>query len=344
MADAFRIGVIPGGSEAGGAALAVALDAARALGVGIEVHEHDVGAGRYRRTGEVLPDYVVADLRTMDAVLCGSPPVGGPDIPTGLLDRGIVFGLRAGLDLTVNLRSFRSVGPRSGIDIAVVRESSEGGYLGEGGILREGTPHEVATQGSVNTRFAVERCVRSAFDLARARRRHLTLAHKVSVMAYSGALWNRVFTAVATEYPDVEVDRENIDVCCARVVTDPGRYDVIVSDNVFGDIVSDVACAVAGAIGYSGSIEANVAGGGPSFFEPMHDPTPGAGRDAAHPNVLPAICAVGLMLRHLGSVSVGDALLAAVLEVAALDAPDGGLAAEQVVSLAAGILAGGAGG
>ena len=213
-----------------------------------ETTEYDLGGGRYLATGEVLPDAVLDELRGFDAILLGA--VGSPEVPPGVLERGLLLRLRFELDLYINLRPFvaaSSVGAGVPLDFTVVRENTEGPYVGEGGILRKGTAAEVATQGSVNTRFGVERCVRFAFDLAQSRaRRHLTLVHKTNVLTFAGDLWQRTFDQVALEYPDVATAYTHIDAACIYCVESPQRYDVVVTDNLFGDILTDLAGAVAG--------------------------------------------------------------------------------------------------
>jgi 3-isopropylmalate dehydrogenase len=210
--------------------------------------------------------------------------------------------LRFELDLYVNLRPFwaqASFGAGVPVDFAVVRENTEGTYAGEGGFLRKGTPAEVATQGSVNTRFGVERCVRFAFELAETRRRHLTLVHKTNVLTFSGDLWQRTFTAVAAEHPDVQTAYNHVDAACIYMVETPGRYDVVVTDNLFGDILTDLAGAVTGGIGLAASANLNPARTGPSLFEPVHGSAPDiAGSGKANPAA--AIMSAAMMLEYLG--------------------------------------------
>lgn len=316
MGDSWSIGLIPG-DDVGGRLANEALRLIESLGFRIEKHFYDLGAAHYRLTGEVCSDQTLAALTTHDALFVGSPPASdGPDIPTGLLERGIIFRLRTGLNLNVNLRTFRGVGEFEAVNVAVVRENSEGGYMGEGGVLRKGTREEVATQGSVNTRYAVERCIRFAFDLARGRRGRVSLAHKVAVLQYSGSLWQRAFDEVANEYPDVTTNYQNVDICCSQLVENPEQFDVIVTDNVFGDIVSDVACAVAHAGHYSGSSELNTTRSGPSLFEPMHGAKvylPGTGGEL---NPLPALAGAALLLENLGESHAASAVSGAVLDCA----------------------------
>jgi 3-isopropylmalate dehydrogenase len=277
-----------------------ALKVLRCTGVAFDTKEFDLGGARYLTTGDVLPESVLDELRTFDAILLGA--VGAPDVPPGVLERGLLLRLRFALDLYINLRPFRA-GPSAlndGVDLTVVRENTEGAYAGEGGFLRHGTPAEIATQGSVNSRFGVERCVRFAFDLARSgQRRHLTLVHKTNVLTYSGDLWQRTFDAVAADYHDVATAYQHIDAACIHLVADPGRYDVIVTDNLFGDILTDLAGAVAGGIGRAASANLNPARTGPSLFEPVHGSAPDiVGTGKADPRA--AIISAAMMLEFLG--------------------------------------------
>jgi 3-isopropylmalate dehydrogenase len=219
-----------------------------------------------------------------------------------VLERGLLLRLRFELDLYVNLRPFKA-GPsalNAGVDCVVVRENTEGVYAGEGGFLRKGTANEVATQGSVNTRLGVERCVRFAFDLARQReRRHVTLVHKTNVLTFAGDLWQRTFDDVATEHADVATGYHHVDAACIHLVQDPRRYDVIVTDNLFGDILTDLAGAVSGGIGRAASANLNPDRTGPSVFEPVHGSAPDiAGTGQADPRA--AIISVAMLLEFLG--------------------------------------------
>ena len=292
-----RVGVI-GGDGIGPEVVAEALKVVRAAAVPVETIEYDLGGARYLRTGEVLPDAVLDELRGLDAILLGA--VGSPDVAPGVLERGLLLRLRFELDLYVNLRPFDG----RKLDCAVVRENTEGTYAGEGGFLRKGTPHEVATQGSVNTRRGVERCVRFAFELADTRPAHrLTLVHKTNVLTFAGDLWQRTFDEVATEHPDVTTSYDHVDAACIHLVERPERYDVIVTDNLFGDILTDLAGAVAGGIGLAASANLNPARTGPSLFEPVHGSAPdivGTGRA----NPLAAIKSAAMLLDFLGE---GDA-------------------------------------
>ncbi|MGO8863825.1 MAG: 3-isopropylmalate dehydrogenase, partial [Acidimicrobiales bacterium] len=279
--DRRRIAVI-GGDGIGPEVCAEALKVVAAAGIELQATEFDLGAARYLRDGSVLPDDVLDDLRGYDAILLGAvgPPVGDTTVPPGTLERGLLLRLRFELDLYVNLRPFTGV-PGSiaqGADFVVIRENTEGAYAGEGGFLRRGTPHEVATQGSVNTRMGVERCARFAFELADRRpSRHLTLVHKSNVLTYAGDLWTRTVTELSSEFPDVAWDYNHVDAACIYLVEQPSRYDVIVTDNLFGDILTDLAGAVSGGIGFAASANLNPARTGPSLFEPVH----GAAHDIA---------------------------------------------------------------
>ena len=230
--------------------------------------------------------------------------------------------MRFELDLYINLRPFvaaASVGAGVPIDFAVIRENTEGTYAGEGGFLRKGTEAEIATQGSVNTRFGVERCVRFAFDLARSRqKRHLTLVHKTNVLTFSGDLWQRTVAEVAPEYPDVAHDYNHVDAACIYLVEQPGRYDVIVTDNLFGDILTDLAGALTGGIGLAASANLNPDRTGPSLFEPVHGAAHDiAGTGAANP--LAAIVSTAMMLDFLGDSEVAGRITRAVASFTAAD-------------------------
>jgi 3-isopropylmalate dehydrogenase len=301
---AYKIAVIPG-DGIGTEVISEGLKVARAAGAELDTSEYDLGGRRYLATGEILPDSVLDELRTFDAILLGA--IGTPEVPPGVLERGLLLRLRFELDLYVNLRPFvsdRSVGAGVPINFSVIRENTEGTYAGEGGFLRKGTPHEIATQGSVNTRFGVERCVRYAFDLARSRERHhLTLVHKTNVLTFSGDLWQRTFDQVALEYPDVTTAYNHVDAACIYFVENPQRYDVIVTDNLFGDILTDLGGAIAGGIGKAASGNLNPDRTGPSMFEPVHGSAPDiAGTGKANPTA--AIVSTAMMLDFLGA---GDA-------------------------------------
>lgn len=293
------IGVI-GGDGIGPEVTAEALKVVRAAGVPLDTVDYDLGGARYLRDGEVLSDSVVHEWRGLDALLLGA--VGSPGVPPGVIERGLLLKMRFDLDLYVNLRPF--LYPERDIDMLVVRENTEGTYAGEGGFLRKGTPHEIATQGSVNTRMGVERCARYAFALADSRpARHLTLVHKTNVLTFAGDLWQRAFDEVATEFPDVGTAYHHVDAACIYFVESPERYDVIVTDNLFGDILTDLGGAVSGGIGFAASANLNPDRTGPSMFEPVHGSAPDiAGTGTANPTA--AVLSSAMMLDFLGE---GDA-------------------------------------
>ncbi len=311
----LRLAVVPGdgiGPEVVAEGLRV-LDAAAGAAVKVETTEYDLGARRWHETGETLPDSVLDELRGHDAILLGA--VGDPSVPSGVLERGLLLRLRFALDHHVNLRPARlypgvdsplrrADGGRPDIDFVVVREGTEGPYVGNGGVVRRGTPQEIATEVSVNTAYGVERVVRDAFGRARLRpRRHLTLVHKTNVLVHAGDLWARTVASVAEEFPDVTTDYLHVDAASIFLVTDPGRFDVVVTDNLFGDIVTDLAAAVTGGIGLAASGNLDVSRTNPSMFEPVHGSAPDiAGRGVADPTA--TVLSVALLLEHVG---LGDA-------------------------------------
>jgi 3-isopropylmalate dehydrogenase len=312
----MKLAVIPGdgiGIEVTEQALRV-LDAVQP---GVERTEYDLGAARWHRTGEVLPDSVLDEIRAQDAILLGA--VGDPSVPSGVLERGLLLRLRFELDHHVNLRPAKLypgvTGPLAGeppIDFVVIREGTEGPYAGNGGVLRKGTPHEIATEVSVNTAFGVERVVRDAFARAQGRpRRHLTLVHKNNVLTNAGDLWFRTVNRVAEEYPEVTVAYNHVDATTIYLVTDPGRYDVIVTDNLFGDIITDLAAAIAGGIGLAASGNLDVSHTNPSMFEPVHGSAPDiAGQGKADPTA--AVLSVSMLLEHVGQPEAAARVEAAV--------------------------------
>jgi len=282
---------------------------------------YDLGAKRWNATGETLPDSVLDEIRGHDAILLGA--IGDPAVPSGVLERGILLPLRFALDHFVNLRpaklfpgvesplAVERVAP-DGIDFVVVREGTEGPYVGNGGSLRTGTPHEMATEVSVNTRFGVERVVREAFARAQARpRKHLTLVHKHNVLTHAGHLWRRTVEEVGIEFPEVETAYQHVDAATIFLATDPGRFDVIVTDNLFGDIITDIAAAIAGGIGLAASGNINPSGEAPSMFEPVHGSAPDiAGQGKADPTA--TILSVAMLLDHLGRTDEAARVEAAV--------------------------------
>lgn len=283
----------------------------------VETTDFDLGARRYLRNGELLTDADLDALKDHDAILLGA--IGDPEhVPAGVLERGLLLPLRFKLDHYVNLRPSRlypsSVSPLANpgdIDFVVVREGTEGLYAGNGGTLRQGTEHEVASEVSQNTYHGVSRVVRYAFELAMTRRKKLTLVHKTNVLVNAGGLWQRVVDEVAAEFPEVEVDYNHIDAATIYMVQDPQRYDVIVTDNLFGDILTDLAGAVAGGVGLASSGNINAAKQFPSMFEPVHGSAPDiAGQGIADPTAM--ILSVAMMLRFLGdddnAVRIEDAV------------------------------------
>jgi len=276
--------------------------------------DYDLGAARWQRTGEVLPDSVLAELAEADAILLGAVGAApdAQDVPSGLLERGLLLKLRFSFDHYVNLRPSRlfpgvptpladDVVAGKQIDFVVVREGTEGLYVGNGGVVRAGTPAEIATEVSVNTAYGVERVIRDAFDRATRRRNKITLVHKHNVLAHAGGLWRRLFESVAREYPSVTTDYLHVDAATIFLATDPARFDVLVTDNLFGDILTDLAAAVTGGIGLAASGNINPEKLFPSMFEPVHGSAPDiAGRGIADPTA--TILSVSLLLDHLGLV------------------------------------------
>ncbi|GAB03981.1 3-isopropylmalate dehydrogenase [Gordonia amarae] len=281
-----------------------ALRVARKLEPELTTTDYDFGARRYHATGELLTDADLASLREHDAILLGA--IGDPSVPSGVLERGFLLKLRFAMDHHVNLRPsilFDGVqSPLAGnpkIDFVVVREGTEGPYTGNGGAIRVGTPHEVATEVSVNTRFGIERVVRDAFARAQARGKKLTLVHKNNVLTFAGSMWARTVAEVGVEFPDVTTDYCHVDAATIYLVTDPSRFDVIVTDNLFGDIITDLAAAVTGGIGLAASGNIDATGTNPSMFEPVHGSAPDiAGQGKADPTA--AILSLALLFRHLG--------------------------------------------
>jgi 3-isopropylmalate dehydrogenase len=312
-----RVAVI-GGDGIGPEVTDAALEVVRAAGVFVATTSYELGAARYLEDGFVLDDATLEELRGFDAIMLGAvgPAIGDTRIPGGVLERGLLLRLRFGLDLYINYRPFHGVAGSiaQGCDFAIVRENTEGPYAGEGGILRRGTPNEIATQGSVNTRFGVERCVRYAFERAASLASpRLTLVHKTNVLTFAGDLWSRVVAEVGGAYPTVSVDYNHVDAACIYLVESPQRYGVIVTDNLFGDILSDLAGAVTGGIGFAASANLNPARTGASLFEPVH----GAAHDIAgtgRANPLAAVSSAVLMLEHLDEVEAARRIAQAVAD------------------------------
>src|SRR5437588_8344566 len=319
MSLSYRVGVIPGD----GTGPEVIAEGLKVLGTVMHGFELEtipflIGGEHYLRTGETLPESVLAELKGLDAIYLGA--IGHPDAPPGVLERGILLRIRFELDQYINVRPVRAypemslpvarVGPEE-IDIVFVRENSEGLYVGAGGFARRGTGDEVAPQESINTRRGVDRCPRYAFALAReaGRRGHVTLAHKTNVLTYAGDLWARAFAEMAVSYPDVSTDYVHVDAACVYLVEDPSRFDVVVTDNMFGDILTDLGATLQGGMGVAAGANLNPAG--VSMFEPIGGTAPDhVGRGTINP--LAAIGALELMLRNLGERDAADRVEAGV--------------------------------
>jgi 3-isopropylmalate dehydrogenase len=339
----LHIAVIAGdgvGPEVTNEALKSLRVAATRFGFSVDTTTYDLGGQRYLRTGDVLPDSILEELAEHDAILLGA--VGTPDVPPGVLERGLLLRLRFAFDQYVNLRPVRLLpgvdSPVAGLtpeqcDLVVVRENTEGAYTGSGGTVYRGTPAEVATQESINTRHGVERVVRFAFDLARRRRGELTLCHKTNVLTYAGDLWQRTVDEVAADHPDVTVGYTHVDAACLYLVTDPGRFDVVVTDNLFGDIITDLGAAVQGGMGLAASGNLNPTGAAPSMFEPVHGSAPDiAGTGQANP--VAAVLSVALCLDHLGhakaAAAIGDAVAAILPQLGSMGGDHMGYSTKEI--------------
>ncbi|MFC9221121.1 3-isopropylmalate dehydrogenase [Streptomyces hygroscopicus] len=319
MSRSIRLAVIPGdgiGQEVVAQGLKV-LSAALPQDVKLETQGYDLGARRWHATGETLPDADLESLKNHDAILLGA--IGDPSVPSGVLERGLLLKLRFAFDHYVNLRPSKlfpntatPLAGRPDIDFVVVREGTEGPYVGNGGTLRAGTPAEVATEVSLNTAYGVERVVRDAYERANARpRKKLTLVHKNNVLVHAGHLWKNIFDRVGQEYPEVTTDYLHVDAATIFFVTQPERFDVIVTDNLFGDILTDLAAAVTGGIGLAASGNINPSGAFPSMFEPVHGSAPDiAGTGKADPTA--TVLSVALLLSHLGYADEAARVEAAV--------------------------------
>lgn len=322
MSSSIRLAVI-GGDGIGPEVTAEALKVLRAAmpEVTFDTTDYDLGARRYHRTGETLPDTALEEIRRHDAIVLGA--IGDPSVPSGVLERGLLLRLRFELDHYVNLRPVRllpgvasplTAGQPETIDMVVVREGTEGLYNGAGGVMRKGTPHEIATQESLNTAYGVERVARYAFAAAMARpRKKLTLVHKTNVLTFAGDLWQRTVDALAKEFPEVAVEYQHVDAASMFFVTQPQRFDVIVTDNLFGDILTDLGAAIAGGIGLAASGNINPERTAPSMFEPVHGSAPDiAGQSKADPTA--AILSAALLLSHLGFTSAAARVEQAVAD------------------------------
>lgn len=344
----YRIATIPGdgvGIEVTAEAVKVLGAAAERFGLAIDFTEYDLGGARYLATGEVLPVSVQDELLTHDAILLGA--VGMPEVPPGVLERGLLLKLRFDFDLYVNLRPVKlypgAPSPIAGLepdrcDLVVVRENTEGLYAGTGGVFKRGTPHEIAIQESINTRLGVERVVRFAFERAGERRQKLTLCHKTNVLTYAGDLWQRATDQVAADYPGVEVDYVHVDAACLYLVTNPERFDVMVTDNLFGDIVTDLGAAVQGGLGLAASGNLNPERTAPSMFEPIHGSAPDiAGQGWANP--VAAVLSASMCLTHLGEPAAAVALETAAASVLpdlkAMGGPHMGMSTSEIGDLIA---------
>lgn len=323
MAKDIKLAVIAGdgiGTEVVAEGLKVLSAVAPKAGLNILTTDYDLGARRYNATGETLPDSVVQELKKQDAILLGA--IGDPSVAPGILERGVLLPLRFLLDHHVNLRPVKlfpgvqspvaGKGPKE-IDFVVCREGTEGPYVGAGGFLRKNTPHEVATEVSINTRFGAERIIRDAFERATRRRNKVTLVHKTNVLVYAGDVWARVFADVAKEYPQVETDYCHVDAASMFFLTNPERFDVVVTDNLFGDILTDIGAAIAGGIGLAASGNIDPSRTNPSMFEPVHGSAPDiAGQGKADPTA--TILSIVMLLDHLGESDAAKKVETAVAE------------------------------
>ncbi len=349
--DRLTVAVVGGdgtGPEVVAEAVKVLDAVTRRFGITFDLQEVELGGTRYLRTGETLTDDDLARLRTVDAILFGA--VGHPEVPPGVLERGILLRLRGELDQYVNVRpvklhpgvhgALRNV-DADAVDFVVVRENSEGLYVGQGRRSDQGTPQEVAVQESVNSRRAIERCIRYAFELAANRpRRHLTMCAKTNVLNYASELWLRVFEEVAGEYPAVTTAYAHVDAACYWMVDDPARFDVIVTDNMFGDIITDLGAAIQGGLGIAAG--GNINPDGVSMFEPIGGTAPGF-EGTGKINPLAAVAAAGMMLAELGAAGAAAAVEAAVTTVAgelpSLRAGEMGATTSEVGDRVAGLVA-----
>lgn len=346
MARTLNLALIPGdgiGTEVVAEAMKVLEAVAPAAGFTVSATEYDLGARRYNATGELLPDSVVEELRTYDAILLGA--IGDPSVPPGVLERGVLLPLRFVMDHHVNLRPVKLypgvAGPLAGgktIDFVVCREGTEGPYVGAGGVLRKDTPQEVAVEESLNTAFGVERIVRDAFDRAMKRRKHVTLVHKTNVLVNAGSLWKRTFDRVAAEYPEVATDYQHVDAAAMFFITNPDRFDVVVTDNLFGDILTDIGAAIGGGIGLAASGNIDPTRSNPSMFEPVHGSAPDiAGQGKADPTA--TVMSVAMLLDHVGETEAAGWVEAAVASDLASRADSVRSTSQVGDALAAGALA-----
>jgi 3-isopropylmalate dehydrogenase len=344
MTGNYCIALIPGdgiGTEVVAEAVKVLSAVAPIAGFTFETTEYDLGARRYTTTGELLPDYTVEELRGADAILLGA--IGDPSVPSGVLERGVLLPLRFILDHHVNLRPVKLypgvVGPLAGkgwkdIDFIVCREGTEGPYVGSGGVLRRGTAQEVATEESLNTAFGVERIVRDAFDRASRRpRKKVTLVHKTNVLVFAGSLWQRTFDRIAAEFADIETEYLHVDAAAMFFLTNPERFDVVVTDNLFGDILTDIGAAICGGIGLAASGNIDPSRNNPSMFEPVHGSAPDiAGQGKADPTA--TVLSVAMLLDHIGEPQASHW----VEEAVALDLAQRGASARSTAQIGAALV------
>ena len=322
MSRTLNIALIPGdgiGTEVVIEALKVLAAIAPTADLDVQTTEYDLGARRYNETGELLPDEVVEELRGYDAILLGA--IGDPSVAPGILERGVLLPLRFVMDHHVNLRPVKlypgvTSGPLAGkgpkeIDFVVCREGTEGPYVGAGGTLRKGTPHEVSTEVSINTAFGAERIIRDAFERAMKRRKKVTLVHKTNVLVHAGQTWQQAFDRVKVEYPEVETDYCHVDAASMFFLTQPERFDVIVTDNLFGDILTDIGAAIGGGIGLAASGNIDPSRSNPSMFEPVHGSAPDiAGQGKADPTA--TVMSLAMLLDHVGEADAATWVEAAV--------------------------------
>ncbi len=316
----FDLAVIPGdgiGPEVVGEGLKVLDAVAKKYDLTFNKTNYDLGAAYWHKTGETLPDSVMAELAKSDVILLGA--VGDPTVPSGVLERGLLLKLRFAFEHYINLRPARlfpgvisPITNNKGIDFVVVREGTEGLYVGAGSLKDEGTNKELAIEESINTYKGVERVIRDAFNRAKLRpRKKLTLVHKNNVLARAGGLWTRVFNEVAKDFPEVTTDYLHVDAASMFFVTNPERFDVVVTDNLFGDIITDIAAAICGGIGLAASGNINPTGAFPSMFEPVHGSAPDiAGKNLADPTA--TVLSIAMMLNHLGESKAANDVEAAV--------------------------------
>jgi len=317
----IKLAVIAGdgiGTEVVAEGLKVLNAVAPKHGLSFSTTDYDLGARRYNKTGETLPGSVLEELRGQDAILLGA--IGDPSVPPGVLERGLLLAMRFELDHHVNLRPVRLFpgvkSPAAGkgpdeINFLVCREGTEGPYAGAGGSLRKGTPQEIAVEESINTAFGVERIIRDAFQRAMKRRKKVTLVHKTNVLVHAGSLWERNFKEIAKEFPEVTTDYLHVDAASMFFLTHPERFDVVVTDNLFGDILTDIGAAIAGGIGLAASGNLDVTRKNPSMFEPVHGSAPDiAGQGKADPTA--TVMSVAMLLDHIGAADAAQSVENAV--------------------------------